>query len=80
MARCSLDGKRIRTRFSVGNYQASRERRAGASDDVAEVEDPQAASFVWGAPFFLGRRISLVMDGRGVPGVPGLVGPFYDLD
>ena len=74
------DGKRIPTRFGVGNYRATRERHAGASDDVAEVAEPQSTAFVWGAPFFLGRRISLVGDGSSVPGAPGLVGPFYGLD
>ena len=34
------DGKRIPTTFSVGNYRASRERQAGASDDIAEVAEP----------------------------------------
>ncbi len=74
------DGKRIRTRFSVGDYQTSRERHAGASDDVAEVANPQATAFVWGAPFFFGRRVSLVRDGSSVPGAPGLVSPLYGLD
>ena len=73
------DGKRIPTRFTVGNYQSTREHQAGASDDLAEVADPQAMSFVWGAPFFLGRRISLVMDGKGVTGFAGLLGPAYIL-
>ncbi len=74
------DGGKIMTRFSVGSYRASRERHAGASDDVAEVAEPQSTAFVWGAPFFLGRRISLVIDGRSIPSAPGLVGPFYGLD
>ena len=74
------DGKGIPTTFNVGNYQTSRERHAGASDDVAEVADQQADVVIWGAPFFLGRRISLVMDGSSVPGTPSLAGPFYVLD
>ena len=37
----------------------------------------RSPSFVWGAPFFLGRTVLLVMDGRSVPGFPGITGPFY---
>lgn len=73
------DGTRVSIRFGVGSYQGTRERHAGASDDIVEVADPQSTAFVWGAPFFFGRRVSLVMDGRRVPGVPGLVGPLYIL-
>ena len=71
------NGTRVPVDFTVGDDRARRERRAGASDDVAEAAEPGSAAFVWGAPFFLGRRVSLVMDGRGVPDSPGLVGPFY---
>ena len=72
-----IDGKRIPTRFGVGNYQGVRERHAGASDDVAEAAEAQSTAFVWGAPFFLGRRVSVVMEGRRMGDTPGLVGPFY---
>ncbi len=73
------EGSKISTRFSVGDYRARRERQAGASVDVAEVADPRSAAFVWGAPFFLGRRVALVMDGRNSSGTPNLQGPFYVL-
>ena len=75
-----IDGKRIPMNFGVGNYQSVRERHAGASDDVAEAAELQSDAVVWGAPFFLGRRVSLVMDGRSVPGISGLLGPCYILD
>ena len=74
------DEKRIPIGFAIGNYQARREQPAGASDDVAEAAEARSEGFVWGAPFFLGRRVSLVMDGKGVPGIPGIVGPVYGLD
>ncbi len=79
------DGRMVPTRFGVGDYQGTRERHAGASNDIAEVAEPRSATFVWGAPFFLGRRIALVIEGKSIPGVsipgvPGLVGPFYRLE
>ncbi len=75
-----LDGARTSVTFAVGNYQARREQAAGASDDVAEAAEVESTTFVWGAPFFLGRRTSLVLDGEGVTGAPGLRGPIYLLD
>ena len=74
-----LDGARTSVNFAVGDYRARREQAAGASDDLAEAAEPKSTAFVWGAPFFLGRRVSLVMENKTVPGSPGLVGPFYGL-
>jgi hypothetical protein len=71
------DGARTAVSFAIGHYGNRRERRDGASDDVAEAADPRSTTIVWGAPFFLGRRVSLVMDGKGSAQAPGLVGPFY---
>lgn len=79
MEMVGTDCMMIPTRFSVGDYQTGRGRHAGASDDVAEAAEPQSDAVVWGAPFFLGRRVSLVMDGRRVGDAPGLIGPFYAL-
>ena len=73
------DGARMSVEFVVGDYEARREQGAGASDDVAELSKPQSDAVVWGAPFFLGRRISLVMDSRRAGDAPGLIGPFYAL-
>ncbi len=71
------DGARIPAAFDVGDYRRIRDRRSGASAAVAVAADASTTAFVWGAPFFLGRRVALVLDGRTVPGVPGLEGPFY---
>ena len=74
------DGNRRAVSLAVGDYRTRLERRIGAADDVAEAAPPRSTTFVWGAPFFFGRRVSLVMDGRAVPGSPPLVGPFYAFD
>ncbi len=71
------DGMRIPVAFDVGDYRRIRDRRSGASAGIAVAAEASTAAFVWGAPFFLGRRIALVLDGRAVPGLPGLEGPFY---
>ncbi len=71
------DGTDIPTPFWVGDYNAIRDRRFGASADIAVAARPGSDAFVWGAPFFLGRRVFLVMTGRTVPGSPGVSGPFY---
>ena len=71
------DGASTPVSFVVGNYGTRRERRGGASDDVAEAADQDSKAIVWGAPFFLGRLVSLVMDGKSNERSPGLVGPFY---
>ena len=71
------DGTPLRVPFTVGDYRAARERHVGASDVVAVVADPAAKSFVWGAPFFMGRRVFVVLDGMAVPNAGELRGPLY---
>ena len=71
------DGARVPVSFGVGDYRGIRERQAGAAAGLAVAADPSTTAFVWGAPFFLGRRVALVLDGRTVLGTPGLEGPFY---
>jgi len=71
------DGTRTTVGLEIGDYQARRNGHAGASDDVAEAAESQSNAFVWGAPFFLGRRVFLVMEGKSVPGASGVAGPFY---
>lgn len=75
-----LDGHRAKVAFTVGDYRTRREQRQGAVDDLAEAAAPRSTAFVWGAPFFLGRRVSLILDGEEIPGAPGMVGPFYGLN
>ncbi len=70
-------GTRANMRLTIGDYKARRDRRFGASDDVAEAAQPQSAAFTWGAPFFLGRRVFLALEGESVPGASGVFGPFY---
>ena len=67
------DGKPVRVPFLVGDYRAARERRVGASNVVAVVADPAAKAFVWGAPFFMGRRVFVVLDGVAVPDAGELI-------
>ncbi len=70
------DGARTPAPFAIGDYDAAREHNDGAADDLAVAGDPGTKTFVWGAPFFLGRRIVIVIEGKGVPGRPD-VGPFF---
>ena len=63
--------------FRVGDYRQIRQRGFGASAEIAVAAVPGSGAFVWGAPFFLGKRIAVVMEGRAVPGVENLTGPFY---
>ena len=74
------DGTHIPVPFTVGDYRTRRKQHVGAVDDVAEAAVPQSTAFVWGAPFFLGRRVSFLIEGKKVPGAPEMVGPFYGLD
>ena len=71
------DGARIATAFTVGDYATLRNRRFGALDSLAVAADPASKAFVWGAPFFLGRQVFVLLEGRGVPGLAGLKGPAY---
>lgn len=69
------DDARIPVAFKVGDYQRMRDRRLGAYDAAATTSHT-TQSFVWGLPFFLGRRVVLVTEGQGVPGRSDK-GPFY---
>ncbi|MGI4800331.1 MAG: DUF3443 family protein [Janthinobacterium lividum] len=61
--------------FLVGRFPRSGERGVFAS--AAMASSAEEKGFVWGAPFFMGRRISLVFRDKSVPGMPGISGPFY---
>lgn len=76
-AMIGADGARLPMRLAVGDYRALRGRQVGASGGLAVAADPASPAFVWGAPFFLGKRISIVLDGKAVPGAPGVEGPLY---
>lgn len=72
------DGAPVRVPFRVGSFREVLDRMVGASDDAALAAEPDARAFVWGAPFFLGRRVAVVLDGRSVPGAtPDIIGPLY---
>ena len=71
------DGARYELAFRVGDYRHIRQRGFGASAEIAVAAMPRSGAFVWGAPFFLGKRVAVVLEGRAVPSVAGLEGPFY---
>ena len=71
------DGAPVPVPFRVGLSRAALEGRVGASDGVAVAAEPASRAFVWGAPFFLGKRVAVLMDGQGVPGREDLRGPLY---
>ena len=71
------DGATMRIAFTVGDYRAALDRSVGAWDGFAEVAEPSSRAFVWGAPLFLGRRVFVVQEGKAVPGVERVSGPFY---
>ena len=71
------DGASAPASFTVGDYEARLASGVGASDTMAVPADPVSRAFVWGAPFFMGRRVSVVFDGKAVKGGDGLIGPFY---
>ena len=71
------DGARTVMPFRVGDYAQIRQRGFGASAEIAVAAMPRSGAFVWGAPFFLGKRVAVVLEGRPVPGPDHLVGPLY---
>ena len=73
------DGRRVPVLVTIGDYRGALERRVGAWDGFAEVAERASRAFVWGAPFFLGRRVALVFDGRATGETAGVPGPFYAL-
>lgn len=72
-------GTHHRWPFRVGDYSTARARDLGASDGMAVAAEPGSTSFVWGAPFFLGKRVAVVLDGMRVPGSADLQGPLYGI-
>lgn len=73
--RIGTDGSALSTPFLVGRYPRGDENGVFAAAAWAAV--PESSSFVWGAPFFLGRRVTLLFRDHIAPGVPRLVGPAY---
>ena len=73
------DGAEVRVAFTIGDYRGALARHVGAFDGVAEVARPSSRAFVWGAPFFMGRRVAMVFEGMAAGGAPGRQGPFYAL-
>ncbi|WP_192843043.1 DUF3443 family protein [Aureimonas frigidaquae] len=63
--------------FKVGNYQTQRANNVGASDSLAVKAQPDSPAFVWGAPFFLGKRIFQLIDGQSLPTDGSVTGPLY---
>lgn len=71
------DGTRSSMPFQVGDYRRIRLNGFGASAELAVASAPGSDAFVWGAPFFLGKRVAVVLEGRVVPGSAHLIGPLY---
>ncbi len=72
-AASGIDGAEFSWRFLAGRFP-NREHGVFAAAVMAAA--PDSRSFVWGAPFFMGRRVALVFRDRTVPGTPA-IGPFY---
>lgn len=70
------DGARLDLPFLAGTYPAASERGVFASA-VQTAAPGHEDLFVWGFPFFLGRRVYLVYRDATVPGRPDLDGPLY---
>ncbi len=73
------DGRQIRVPFTVGDYRSALDRRVGAWDGFAEFTERSSNAFVWGASFFVGRRVALVFDGKVTSDTGAVTGPFYTL-
>ncbi len=73
------DQARVAETIVVGNYEALRNSTIGASDRLAiyNIRDPN--SYVYGAPFFLGRKIYLLFEGQSVQANGTLTGPMYGI-
>ncbi len=65
--------------FKVGNYERLRQENVGASDSLAVTAQPDSPAFVWGAPFFLGKRVYLLIEGQSLPTGHGVQGPIYGI-
>ncbi|MCQ8239635.1 DUF3443 family protein [Rhizosaccharibacter radicis] len=68
------DGSRTVIPFLVGEFPRPGEHGVFAGA-VSVARRPDL--FVWGFPFFIGRRVGLLFAGETVPGRPDLVGPLY---
>ena len=73
-------GVQVSFAVKIGDYRATLARGYGASDAMAVTADPGSTAFVWGAPFFLGKRVMVVLDGMAIPGIEGAAGPLYAID
>ena len=71
------DGAGAPVAFKVGDYRSAMERHVGAWDGFAEAAASSSQAFVWGASFFLGRRVAFVFDGMAADDGNGVRGPFY---
>lgn len=69
------DGQAIAVAFRVGDFHDELAGTRSVSDAIASLAPIGSDAFVWGAPFFLGRRVLLVPEGVTGPG--GLTGPLY---
>ena len=65
------DGVSLPARMRIGDYRAILASGLGASGSATATA---SGGFVWGAPFFFGRRVILVVDGQSAR---GLQGPFF---
>lgn len=70
------DGTEIPMGFRVGDYNAELTSGNTVSDRMATIAAQDSQAFVWGAPFFMGKRVFLVPEGASVLGT-GTPGPFY---
>ncbi len=67
----------VDVRFRVGNFEAIRDLKLGAVAGAAVAANGGRSEFVWGAPFFMGRRVSVLIQGMSPPGQPDIKGPLY---
>ncbi len=70
---------------NVGKWNGPSSRGYGALTDAAEVapstkDDPSSRSFVLGAPFFVNRRVHVLIDGQASTASKALVGPAYAVE
>ena len=72
-------GARFPWRIRVGNYRRTLTRNDGASDGMVVAASEGTRSFVWGAPFFMGKRVMVVFEGRDVPRLEHWGGPLYGI-
>lgn len=66
-----IDGVSHAVSFQVGMYPSS-----GVSSGASNYGSSTAPNFVWGAPFFFGKRVAIVRRGQLAAGI-AQAGPFY---